>query len=255
MATRTIVAIGGGHIKKGETEKIDMEIIARTGSSNPRATFIPTASLDDTSYVKSFEKVYSKNGCSTDSLLLFKKQYPATEIEEKILGTDLVYIGGGNTLFLYNTLQSLGIDKILHRAWEQGTVMSGLSAGCIIWHERGLTDSIPRKYVDMGGLAWVPGFVTPHYLREPKRRRIFQSIVQEQHREGLAIDDNCAVVYEGTVIKEVLSLGDEYDARLLKVEEGRITLSLLEKIVIDHHHEPWLARLRERPRSLRRPQK
>jgi dipeptidase E len=243
MAKHTIVAIGGGSLRKRETEKIDQHIISRTGSNNPRALFIPAASLDDASYVKSFEEAYGGNGCKVDTLLLFKERYTATQIEEKIVASDLIYVGGGNTLFLYNTLRFYNVDTALKQAWEQGTVMSGLSAGCIIWHERGLTDSIHKKFVDMGGLAWVPRFVTPHYLREPKRRAIFQGIIKVRGQEGLAIDDNCAVVYEGTCIKEVISLGEVYGARIIRPEGDQVRTIDLDKTLLEHRVEPIRLRL------------
>ncbi|MEX2683519.1 MAG: Type 1 glutamine amidotransferase-like domain-containing protein [Candidatus Sigynarchaeota archaeon] len=246
MTKKTIIAIGGGSLRRRETEQIDRHIINMTGSRNPRALYIPTASLDNAVYVTFFEKVYGENGCKVDVLLLFKERYSPAQIEEKIMSSDLVYIGGGNTLFLYNMLRFYKADEVLKRAWEGGTVMSGLSAGCIIWHEHGLTDSIHKKLVDMGGLAWLPRFVTPHYLREPKRRAIFQEIIAARGYEGLAIDDNCAVVYEGSSIKDVISLGEGYGARIMRVEKGEITAIDLDKTLLEHRVEPLRMRLKQK---------
>nr|MDO8085965.1 Type 1 glutamine amidotransferase-like domain-containing protein [Candidatus Sigynarchaeum springense] len=246
MTKQTIVAIGGGSLRRRETEKIDQHNIGMSGSRNPRALFIPAASLDNPAYVKHFEEVYGANGCKVDILLLFKERYAPAQIEEMILSSDLVYVGGGNTLFLYNALRFYNADAVLKRAWERGTVLSGLSAGCIIWHDRGLTDSIHKKFVEMGGLSWLPRFVTPHYLREPKRKAIFKGIIAARGYEGLAIDDNCAVVYEGTSIKEVVSLGEGYGARIVRAEKGDITTVEFDKTLLEHRVEPLRTRLKEK---------
>ena len=34
-----------------------------------------------------------------------------------------------------------GLDKILKKVYESGTIMSGVSAGAICWFEKGITDS------------------------------------------------------------------------------------------------------------------
>ncbi|MBN2153190.1 MAG: Type 1 glutamine amidotransferase-like domain-containing protein [Candidatus Lokiarchaeota archaeon] len=248
MTRPTIVAIGGGSLRRRETEKIDQHVIGLTGSRNPRALYIPTASLDNPTYVKYFEDAYGAYGCKVDALLLYKERHDLASIEEKILSCDLVYVGGGNTLFLYNALRYHGVDTVLRRAWERGTVISGLSAGCIIWHDRGLTDSIHKKFIEMGGLGWVPRFVSPHYLREPRRRGIFQEIVEARGYEGLAIDDNCAVVYEGTAIKEVVSLGEDYGARIVRAEGGRAAVAELDKTLLEHRVEANRQRLKARLR-------
>jgi len=246
MAKQAIVAIGGGKLRLRETEKIDQYIINLTGSRNPRVLFIPTASLDDLSYVKSFTDVYGGNGCKVDTLYLHRGTCTPQQIDEKIMASDAVYVSGGNTLFLYNCLCYYHADAALRSAWERGTVLSGLSAGCIIWHDRGLTDSIHKKFVEMGGLGLVPRFCTPHYLREPKRVKIFEEIIKTRGFEGIAIDDNCAVVYEGHEIKDVLSLGEAYGAYIVKQEGKQVTSRPLDKTLLDHKTEPLRSRIKSR---------
>ena len=58
-----------------------------------------------------------------------------------ILGADIVYIGGGNTLAMMKRWRELGIDKLLKIAYKRDIVLSGLSAGSICWFKQGLSDS------------------------------------------------------------------------------------------------------------------
>ena len=84
--------------------------------------------------------------------------------------------GGGNTKSMLALWREWGVDRILRQAWEQGTVLSGVSAGAICWFEQGLTDSIHgQSYAPR--LPWIsfPGSCSPHYDGETDRRPNFSS--------------------------------------------------------------------------------
>lgn len=63
-----IVTIGGGKIKTGETHIIDKYIVDIANKNNPKLLFIPTASYDSEGYIDMVKVVYSKLGCTVDSL-------------------------------------------------------------------------------------------------------------------------------------------------------------------------------------------
>src|SRR4030042_172523 len=98
-----IVAIGGGEIGRAgypiETTSIDREIIRLSGKANPRLLFIPTASSDSEKYIETVKAHCGKRlGCRMDSLYLIREKPSRQDIERKILGSDIIYVGGGNTL-------------------------------------------------------------------------------------------------------------------------------------------------------------
>src|SRR3989344_2508736 len=122
---KKIIAIGGGEIGRPgypvETTKIDKEIIALTGKTNPRLLFIPTASSDSELYYETVKKHFGKTlGCKTDVLYLINKDLSKKEIEQKIFGADIIYVGGGNTLKMMKVWRAIGVDKILKQAYERG---------------------------------------------------------------------------------------------------------------------------------------
>jgi dipeptidase E len=98
----------------------------------------------------------------------------------------------------------LGIDKLLKAAYENGTVLSGISAGAICWFDSGHSDSMsfynPRKwkYINVKGLGLIPGMLCPHYnsmtLGVPRRKQ-FQNMIQKAGGIGIAIDNNCAIEF------------------------------------------------------------
>lgn len=57
-----IVAIGGGELKYGETEKIDRYIVLLSDSATPRLLFIPAASGDAPGYIAAVGEQCGKLG-------------------------------------------------------------------------------------------------------------------------------------------------------------------------------------------------
>ena len=70
------------------------------------------------------------------------EQPPAREIVRKIMSSDIVYVGGGNTLLMMRIWRRFGLDKVLKGAYEAGIVLAGISAGSICWFDSGHSDSM-----------------------------------------------------------------------------------------------------------------
>ena len=105
-----IVAIGGGEIRERETLAIDQWIVRLTKKRKPRALFVPTASGDAQGYCETFDNIYGEElGCKTDHLLLLSNDRDAKQIEKKVLGADVIYVGGGNTLRMMKLWRKLGV--------------------------------------------------------------------------------------------------------------------------------------------------
>lgn len=206
---KKLVAIGGGEIGRPgfpiETTKIDKEIIKLSGKRNPRLLFIPTASSDSESYFEIVKKHFGKRlGCKTDVLYLIKEKPIRKEIEEKILSSDIVYVGGGNTLKMMNVWRNSGADTFLKQAYEKGIVLSGVSAGSICWFDSGHSDSMsfynPEKwnYINVRGLGLIRGIHCPHYDSETlgmPRRQHFHDMIKKIGEFGIAIEGNCAIEF------------------------------------------------------------
>jgi len=202
---KTIVAIGGGEIRTRGTAPIDREIIRLSHKKNPRLLFIPTASSDSERYWKHVQEYFGDFlKCKTDVLFLIKEQPSKESIQRKILSADIIYVGGGNTLQMMGIWRRLGVDTLLISAYENGTVLSGISAGAICWFDSGHSDSMsffnPRKweYIKVRGLGLVNGILCPHYngmTRGIPRRKHFRDMIQKTGGMGIAIENNCAIEF------------------------------------------------------------
>jgi len=205
----TIVIIGGGEIADFETLPFDKRIVELTKKKCPKALFIPTASGEPEGYIKSFNKVYGgKLGCKTDVLFLLNAKPIKRELRQKILSSDLIYVGGGNTIKMMRRWRFLGVDKILKEAYKKGIILSGISAGGICWFDAGHSDSKSFynpdnwNYVKAKGLGLIKGIHCPHFdsgtTRKGKRKlrkSDFKEFMKNYSAMGIAVDSECAIEF------------------------------------------------------------
>lgn len=193
-----IVAIGGGEMRRGETELIDKYIVSLSREDNPKLLFIPTASNDAEGYIELIKEKYGELGCNVDTLCLHTNTYTPQQIQEKILNSDIIYVGGGDTVRMMEKWKEHKIDIYLKEAYNKGIILSGLSAGAICWFEFGHSDSDSFKnqgqwdYVRAFGLGMIPAAHCPHYNEEG--RESFDDMMVGESILGIALENNTALV-------------------------------------------------------------
>ena len=215
-----IVAIGGGKIGWGaipsQVMPISLEIIRLSGKKKPKLVFIPTASSDDKSYARMVQAHFGgKLGCLVDVLYLHKQKPILADIRNRILKSDIIYVGGGNTLLMMNRWKKLEVDRVLREAHKRGKVLCGSSAGAICWFRQGNSDS--RKYHNpkaglfkVTGLGFINALACPHYDAEKGRKPELKKMMKNTRSVAIAMD-NCAAL-------EVV--GDQYRAIASKPKAG-----------------------------------
>ena len=135
---RKIIAIGGGELRERTTLQID-EYIAKlaqehAGENRPYALFIPTASHDYMPYYNTFHKVYTGVfNIKTDVALTVFKEADMEKIKTKFEKADVIYVGGGDTVFMMEHWKKSGLLPLIEDAYRRGVVIAGLSAGAICW--------------------------------------------------------------------------------------------------------------------------
>lgn len=191
-AKRKIIPIGGGLLRLGETISIDKFIVKESGKKNPNVLFIPTASKDLPAYSAAFRRVYEKLGCQVKVLRLFnKRKFSQTTVEKLITNADIIYVGGGDYATLFSVWKKHKIIPLIQSAYQQGTILTGLSAGCALWYEY-LIDMDKNKKPNLKiGLGILRGTVIPHY----KNENALPSEINKTKTIITAIEDRCAVIY------------------------------------------------------------
>jgi peptidase E len=126
-------------------------------------------------------------------------------LRDLVLDQDLVLVTGGNTANALAVWRVHGFDEILREAWEQGIVLAGWSAGMICWFEHGVTDSFGPELAPMNCLGFLPGSACPHYDGEERRRPVYTQLVATGLPAGVAADDDVALHYVGTELREAVT--------------------------------------------------
>ena len=130
MKMRQIIAMGGGGFSmEPDNPLLDHYILKQAETANPKICFLPTASGDSEQYISRFYSFFNDQNCDPSHLSLFNP--PSRDLESFVLEKDILYVGGGNTKNLLALWKEWGLDSILRKAWEEGVILAGLSAGAI----------------------------------------------------------------------------------------------------------------------------
>lgn len=210
---------------------LDDYILALTGARRPRVCFLPTASGDADHYVVRFYRRFSTY-CEASHISLFRRDQGGRGVEEDLashlLRQDLIYVGGGNVVSMLGVWHAHGLDEILRRAWCEGIVLCGPSAGSLCWFAESLSafHGPPRR---VRGLGLLPYSNCVHYDAEPARRAEYHSLVGEGMRPGFAVDDGVALYFRGTRLERVVSSrreGSAYHVHRVGGEVREISLQV-----------------------------
>ena len=225
-----IIAIGGGELREKTTLKIDEYIAglakARAGERRANALFIPTASHDFMPYYNTFHKVYTGVfDIKTDVALSVFKDVDLQRMQAKFEKADVIYVGGGDTVFMIESWKKTGLLPLIEDAYRRGVILAGLSAGAICWFSDIYTDSPAargdEKYAMFTGLSWIQGKISPHYAA---RMLDFDKIVCYNNACAYGIEDNAALVIEdGEIVGSITGGGKAWkletvDGKLVKTE-------------------------------------
>ena len=224
-----IIAIGGGGFGRNPRQnKIEKYILDQSGNKSPNIVFIPTASAEDKGYIVNFYSCFSKLQCKPSHLNFFQRTPRLDSIVNK---ADIIYVGGGNTKSMLAVWREWKLDKLLKKAYHNGKILCGVSAGAICWFEQGITDSWANSLNVLECLGYTKGNCCPHYDEEPERKPSLSNFISNgEISDCFAIDGGCALHLKNDQVFKSISLKNGKNSFLVKNEEGRITETSLPKI-------------------------
>lgn len=201
-----------------DSSLLDDYMLSLTGLSRPRVCFLPTASGDADHYVVRFYRRFAAE-CEASHVSLFRRDQGTGGVEEDVashlLSQDVIYVGGGNVVSMLGVWRAHGLDEVLRRAWQQGIVLCGPSAGSLCWFSEALSafHGPPRR---VRGLGLLPYSNCVHYDAEPQRRAEYHRFVGDGMRAGFAADDGVALHFRGRQLIQIVSSRPQ--ARAYRVE-------------------------------------
>jgi len=205
-----IIAIGGGGFGRNPNHrKIEKYILELTGKEKPNVVFFPTASAENQAYIIQFYKCFTKMSCEPSHVTFFQR---TPRLDSIINKADVIYVGGGNTKSMLAVWQEWKLDKLLLKAYNNGKILCGVSAGAICWFEQGITDSWASNLNVMDCLGFLPEMACPHYQEEKDRRPdVHKMLKQGICGPGWAIDGGAAIHFKnGKYFKSIQFYSDSY---------------------------------------------
>lgn len=179
-----------------------------TGKKKPNLCFIPTASGEDQSYIDSFYEVCTQINVTPHVLSVWINSYDQQEsFDELISKMDAIVVGGGNTLNMLAIWKAQGIDIALKKAYDNGVVMGGGSAGSLCWFNGGTSDSRPKELSIVECMSFIDKSHCPHYNSEKSRRPLYHNnIISKKLTDGYACDDRSAIHFIDNKVFTSISL-------------------------------------------------
>jgi dipeptidase E len=203
--SRRIVAMGGGGFsaRPGDPE-LDRYVLEQSALANPRVCLLPTASGDPDEQIQRFYRAFTDYACSPSHLSLFRLGDRRIDVRARLLGQDVIYVGGGSMANLLAIWRVHKLDEILYEAWRRGIVLAGISAGAMCWFQAGVTKSHGEPSVTTG-LGFLPYGNSVHWRSEPERRLVFRSAIKRGAAPpGYGLDDGTALLFAGTEMVEAV---------------------------------------------------
>jgi peptidase E len=205
---------------------LDLYVLHQARTARPTVTFLGTASGDADSYLVRFYDAFTGYDCRPSHLPLFKR---TPKLRDYLLRQDIIYVGGGNTKSMLAIWREWGLPALLEEAWQEGTVLAGISAGAICWFQHGLTDSWAKKLVVLECLGFLAGSCCPHYDGESERKPAYHDfLLKGAICEGVAIDDGAAIHLVEGEIHRVVASRPQARAYRVRVREGSVQEEPLE---------------------------
>ena len=183
-----------------------IDALESTGKDRPRVCLVNTAMGDNLTYYAISYEAFNAAGCDVTELKVFPQ--PSDDPEERLCGSDLVWVGGGSVANLLALWRLHGIDTAMRRAWEKGVILGGVSAGSLCWHLGGTTDSFGQILQPVtNALGFLPYANGVHYDAEVQRRPLLHELMKSEVLSPLAYatDNTVGIWYEGIEATTVVS--------------------------------------------------
>ena len=214
--TKKIIAIGGGGFTHESDDTLDQFFLDQCSKKKIKLGFLATASKDDKEKISLFYKKFENKNLELSHFNLTQK---IDGFSSWILNKDIIYVGGGNTSFMLDIWRKNSLDKIFKKAYENGIVLAGVSAGAGCWFDWILSDSVGPGLKPLKGISLISGSCTPHSSEEKRINQFELNIKNGELPPGLAIDDGVAVLFIDGKPSEVYSSRKNHKAYFINTNK------------------------------------
>ena len=212
-----------------ETEKVDQELAALLGKSNPKIGYIPSSADPQRKYYEERRVYYARLGMTLSTYFELDAAYDPNRLEA-LLACDAIHLTGGNTYYFLHWLRKRGMLAPLRQYVARDGVLIGVSAGAILMTPDIATaalcgDEPLEGETDIAALHLVDFAFVPHFGEIPSDLVALQAYSQSRqvdvyacrHGDGIVVEDDqvkcigdVTAIVNGELTYPVQRLSTEY---------------------------------------------
>lgn len=198
------------------------KLVELSGKRKPIICYIGAAKGDQPDRIAEFCNLAERIGAEPRILSLFDP--PTRNATSFFNGVDAIYVDGGSTRNLLALLKEWNVVEPLLKAYRQGVLLSGASAGLNILFEWCITDSVKSEMDSIKGLGVVQGAICVHHDSNSQRQESFSEFLRGKDAAfpAYALDDGIAVYFENEKLHDSFSATPAAGLRLFSEKDGTL---------------------------------
>jgi cyanophycinase len=199
--------IGGGSRPSAMVDRIIKESgIDKSGYG----IILPMSSIEPDSAIYYSKRQFVEQGIENVYGLKFvKDEKIAASKLDSIKNAKLIYISGGDQNRFMDIIAGTDIEKTIHQAYENGSLVAGTSAGAAVMSKMMITGnelkhpdySATFKNIQSDNIEIKPGLgmltnviIDQHFVKRSRYNRLFSAIIEHPDMIGIGIDESTAIL-------------------------------------------------------------
>lgn len=202
--------IGGGK----RPESMIKKLVELSGMNKKGyGIILPMSSAEPDSSVYYAKMQFSALGLENIMGMNFNKGDTITQAQQDSLkNASMIYIAGGDQNKFMEIVRNTPIEDAIKKAYEQGSIIAGTSAGAAVMSEKMITGNELRhpeyeatfRNIESDNIELKQGLgllktaiVDQHFIKRSRHNRLFSAIIEHPDMLGIGIDESTAIVVKG----------------------------------------------------------
>lgn len=216
IAKGKLFIIGGG---SRPSAMIDRIIAASGVDTSGYGIILPMSSSEPDSAVFYAKKQFSaKNLTNIKGLHFTKNGVFSSDKIDSLKNASLIYISGGDQNRFMDVVQNTEIEKAIHEAYKNGSLIAGTSAGAAVMSKMMITGTelknpeysstfrnLQSENIEIKtGLGMIENvIIDQHFVKRSRYNRLLSAVIEHPETTGIGIDESTAILVQGNTAEIV----------------------------------------------------
>lgn len=177
-----------------------------------------SSSIPDSSAYYATNQFYKQGISNVYGLNFIKDEQLTASKLDSLRNAKLIYISGGDQSRFMDIVAGTDIEKIIHEAYKNGSLVAGTSAGAAVMSEMMITGNelkhpeyastfrnIESENIETKtGLGLITTIIVDqHFVRRSRHNRLLTAIIEYPELVGIGIDESTAILVSGKTMEVV----------------------------------------------------